>query len=86
MTVFWWFAIPLLIAMAVVTIVDIFRRKLGTKATAGWVLIALLLPVVGPIVYWVTRKPPPEAAEEAYLAEADRRRELQRQPTDRSGL
>lgn len=49
--------IPLLIVYAL-GIVDIVRRdNLERSAKAGWILIVVLLPVIGTIVYWAMRKP-----------------------------
>ena len=83
---FWIIVTPFVIALAVVTIVDIVRHHYGRWQTAAWVLVVICLPLIGSIVYWVARKAGPGDAEHAYLAEADRRSQLQRHPTDRSGF
>jgi hypothetical protein len=83
---FWFITIPFVIALTVVTIVDIFRRKNGGGTIAAWVLLVVVLPVIGSIIYWATRKPTAADVEEAYLAEADTRSHNQRLPTDRAGF
>ena len=83
-----WFVIvvvPLLIVLAALTIVDVFRNAYGGWAIAGWVVLVILLPVIGSLLYWLTRRGKPEDAEQAYLAQADVRRERARLPIDRSG-
>jgi cbb3-type cytochrome oxidase subunit 3 len=71
-----------LLIVWVLTLVDIFRRPLSTKQTVAWVLIVLIVPFIGAIVYWAMRKP--EAGEAEYFAEADaqRRYEAQHRPFD----
>jgi len=85
-TLFWIIAVPFLIVLAALTIVDVFRHPYGGWAKAAWVLFIAVLPVIGSLVYWISRKPAEDAAERAYRAEADVRRDLQHSPIDRSGL
>jgi hypothetical protein len=80
---FIWIAIAVaLLIVWVITIVDIVRHHLGAKQTAGWLLLIVILPFIGAIVYWATRKP--EAGEAEYFAGADaqRRYEAQQRPFD----
>jgi hypothetical protein len=77
---------PFLVILAVLTVVDIIRKVNGGWNIAGWVAIVLILPVIGPVIYWVTRRAAPDAAEQAYLAQAEAHRDLQRAPIDRSGF
>jgi Phospholipase_D-nuclease N-terminal len=51
--------IPLLIVW-VVGIVDIVRRDLPAGLKAGWIMVVLLLPFLGTLVYFIMRKPTPE--------------------------
>jgi hypothetical protein len=74
MTLFWAVVAPLVIVLDVITIIDVIRRHLGGWPTVGWIVLVIALPFVGPLIYWVTRKPPPEAAEQIYSADAERRR------------
>jgi hypothetical protein len=71
-----------LLIVWVITIVDIVRQPLSTKQTVAWLLIVLIVPFIGAIIYWAMRKP--EAGEAEYFAEADaqRRYEAQQRPFD----
>ena len=51
--------IPLLVVWAV-AIVDIARRDLPPGLKAGWIMVVLLLPFVGTLVYFLMRRPTPE--------------------------
>jgi hypothetical protein len=73
MTVFWVLVTPIVIFMDIVAIVDVVRRHLGTAPTIGWIVLILVLPILGPLIYVIARKPSREETEQAYLAEADRR-------------
>jgi hypothetical protein len=77
--------VPLLIVLAALTVVDVFRNVSGGMAIAGWVVLVVVLPVIGSLIYWLTRRGEPDAAEQAYLAQADLRRERAQLPIDRSG-
>jgi hypothetical protein len=52
---FWWLLIVFIVALWVATIVDIVRRRHSRSAgkTAAWILLVLILPVVGTVVYFV---------------------------------
>ena len=52
-----------LVIIWAITVFDIVRRHLGAKQTAAWLLIVILLPFVGAVAYWVTRKPTAEEVE-----------------------
>jgi type VI protein secretion system component VasK len=80
MTFVWAILGFLLLIVWVVTIVDIFRSHLDGKHTAAWVLIVVLLPFVGAIGYWIMRKPAPDEAEQARLAQQSLREESARRP------
>ena len=69
-TFLWVFVgIPLLVVW-VIGIVDILRRDMPGGMKAGWILVVLLLPFVGTLVYFIMRKPTPE---EIRLTEQARR-------------
>jgi hypothetical protein len=51
--------IPLLVVW-VVGIVDIVRRNIPRGTKAVWIMIVLLLPFVGTLVYFLMRKPTQE--------------------------
>jgi hypothetical protein len=62
--------IPLLIIWAL-TIVDIVRRDMPGSHKAAWVLLVLVLPVVGTIIYFVMRKPTETEIRQSQEASAD---------------
>jgi hypothetical protein len=74
-------ALALLIVW-VISIVDIVRRHLGAKRTAAWILIVVILPVVGSIVYWAMRRPSADEVQRQYEATSDIRGEAGRRPFD----
>jgi Phospholipase_D-nuclease N-terminal len=53
-----------------ISVYDIFRRHLGPGRTAAWLLIVIILPFIGSLVYWAMRPASPDELE-AY-AGADR--------------
>jgi type VI protein secretion system component VasK len=78
---FVWVILGLLLLMVwAVTVVDIFRSHLDRTHTAAWLLIVVLLPFVGAILYWVMRKPSGDEVQQAALAEQSRRDEARRRP------
>ena len=82
MTVIWSVIGIALVIIWVLTIVDIVRRHMGTKRTAAWLLIVVILPFVGALAYWLMRKPDAGDAERLAAAERDRRDEAHRRPSD----
>jgi len=81
--------VTLAIAVVIVwliSLVDIFRRHLGAQRTAAWVLIVLILPFVGSVLYWVLRKPEPGEAQRIADIERDRREQAAHRPFDGSGF
>ena len=58
---FFWGALALaLVVIWVLTIADIIKRRLGPSRTAAWLLIVLLLPFAGSILYYALRRPSDE--------------------------
>jgi type VI protein secretion system component VasK len=74
-------AVALLIVW-VISIVDIVRRHLGAKQTAAWILIVVILPVVGSVVYWAMRRPSAEEIQQQTDAQRELRSEAERRPFD----
>jgi len=63
--------IPLVMIWAF-AIIDIFRRDdLGGVAKAVWLVVVVVLPFVGTLVYLVARRPGATADERAAMAEID---------------
>jgi hypothetical protein len=53
----WGLILLALAIVCVVAIVDVVRRDLSRQAKAAWILIVLLLPFVGTLLYFLLRKP-----------------------------
>jgi hypothetical protein len=56
MTVFWVAISIALLAVWVFTLVDLFSRHLDGRHTLAWLLIIILLPFAGALLYWVLRR------------------------------
>jgi hypothetical protein len=69
-------AVPVII-LWVAAVVDVFRQGYSGLKIAGLLLLILVLPILGPVLYFVFRRPTatPESIEAQAMAEADRRRE-----------
>jgi hypothetical protein len=52
---FWWLLVIIIAVIWVATIVDIIRRRHTRTAgkTAAWILLVLILPVLGSILYFL---------------------------------
>lgn len=78
----WPIAAPLLVVLAVVlsvgTVVDVLLdRRCRSQSAMSWVLLVLIAPLVGPIVYWIFGKVwLSTKRERAYAAVAAERREM----------
>ena len=64
----------------VVSIADIAMRKMGAKKTAGWILVVVLLPALGSLLYWALRRPSADELDETVGARADLRGAQPRPP------
>jgi hypothetical protein len=71
MGVFLWLSAVLLAVIWAFTAVDVFRRYRSGWARFGWLVLVLLLPFVGSLIYWLRRGPSTDEVELARLAEAD---------------
>jgi uncharacterized protein (DUF58 family) len=68
-----WGIIGVLLAIVVIiSIFDIVRRHLGAGRTAAWILLVVLLPFLGSLLYWVLRP----AADEEVSRQVDLEREI----------
>jgi hypothetical protein len=66
----------------VITVADIFRRRLGAGPTAGWLIIVLLLPFIGALIYWARREPSRDEVEDQAVAERALREAHRSRPFD----
>ena len=71
MTIFWVFVSAVLAILWVFTIIDIFRRHYTAGATVGWIVLVLVIPYLGAIIYWIVRKPTQAEVDQAILKNAD---------------
>lgn len=86
MPLLWIFVSCLVAVAAIITIVDVVRRHYSGWATAGWIVLAVILPLVGSVIYWAQRKPTRQEADEHYMAEMDLRRTARRKQSGGMGL
>src|SRR5689334_18731656 len=77
--------VPVMI-LWVAAVVDVIRRgQSGLKIAAVLVLI-LIVPVLGPLLYFILRRPEPQSAEAIAMAQADMRREAAQRPVGGTGM
>jgi type VI protein secretion system component VasK len=86
MSFIWWMLAVAVAIVWVISLVDIFRRRLDAARTAAYVLLILILPLVGSLIYWGLRKPEPGDAKRTADAERARREEARRRPFDSTGF
>ena len=86
MSILWFILAALVVLVWALTIADIIRRHLPTGTTIGWIALVVILPLVGSVVWWVTRKPDPGEAEQEYLAQASRRHDAASRSFDSTGM
>jgi phospholipase D-like protein len=83
---FWIIIGGLAAILAVITIFDLVRRHLGGGTTALWILLIVILPFIGSVIYWATRKETPGEIEGSVDADRARREEAARRPFDSTGM
>lgn len=86
MTVLWIIGLTALAVIWGITIVDLFRRHYSGWATVAWLVLIVVLPFIGAVIYWGVRKPSRDEVEQQSLAEADLRRTTAARPFDSTGL
>jgi hypothetical protein len=64
--------VPLLIVWAI-GVFDIVRRDLSSGAKVGWILIVVLFPLIGTLVYFLLRKPTDTEIRQAQAATDEQR-------------
>jgi hypothetical protein len=67
----WLFILLPIAVIWIIGLVDVVRRDLSREAKIGWILIVVLLPVVGTLVYFLLRKPTEEEIRRHREAAAD---------------
>jgi hypothetical protein len=82
MALVWIIIATLLVVIAVISLVDLFRNRQGRSGGAlfGWAVLIVILPLIGSIIYWSRRDVSQGEIEEGRLAQEDLRREAARRP------
>ena len=77
-----------IVILWIAAVVDLLRRGGSGVRIAGYLLLILVFPILGPVLYFVLRKPDmsPAGAEAALMAQEDLRREAARRPTGGTGV
>jgi hypothetical protein len=68
-----------IILLWIAALVDVLRSGRSGLAIAATIVLILIVPILGPVLYFVFRKPHIDV-EQARLADEDRRRERARRP------
>ena len=76
----------ILLVVWVITLADIFRRRRGAGPTAGWLIIVLLLPFLGALIYRARREPAQGEVEYQASAERELREAHRRQRFDSTSV
>ena len=82
------FAMMILVPMVILWVaaaVDVFRHGYTGLKIAALLVLILIVPILGPILYFVFNRPSVDA-EQAYLAEADRRHEASSRSVGGTGM
>ena len=77
--------IPILI-LWVAAVVDVISRGGSGLRIAAMLVLVLIVPILGPLLYFVLRKTDPVSAEDMHMAQADVRREAARRPIGGTGI
>jgi hypothetical protein len=67
-------------------VVDVIRHGASGFKIAAVLVLILVLPVIGPLLYFSFRSPEPQSAESAAMAQADLRREVAHRPVGGTGV
>jgi hypothetical protein len=80
-------AVPVII-LWIAAVADVIRRGGSGLRIAAVLVLILVVPILGPLLYFVFRRPEsgPAAAEAARMAAEDQRREAARRPVGGTGL
>jgi Phospholipase_D-nuclease N-terminal len=70
-----------IVLLWIAAVVDVIRHTHSGLRTAAMLVLILILPILGPLLYFIAfRRSAPPSAEAAYMAQEDQRRERDRQP------
>ena len=65
---------------------DLIRGNHSGWAIVGWMVVILVIPILGPMIYFALRKPTQHDVDEKYLAELALQQERARRPVGGPGL
>ena len=69
--IFWVFLLAIWFYLLIVIFMDLFQRDMSGWAKAAWVIAIIIFPLIGILIYLITRpKPSPEEVAEQHAAEA----------------
>ena len=57
MSVWWILLICVEFIVVVLTLADVFRQQYEMWTTTAWLLLVLIVPLAGALIYWIWRKP-----------------------------
>jgi len=86
MGLLWWILAVSVAIVWAITIVDIVRRRYSGWTAFGWIVLVVVLPFIGSLIYWARRSPSAAEVEEQRLAQASLRSSAAGQPFDSTGL
>jgi hypothetical protein len=65
---------------------DLIRSHRSGWAIVGWMVVILVIPIIGPMIYFALRKPTEHEVDEKYLADLALQQERARRPVGGPGL
>jgi len=76
-----------IIGLWIAAVIDVLRTGGTGLRIAAMLVLILVVPILGPLLYFIFFRPPvPESAEAMHMAQEDRRREAARHPVGGSGV
>ena len=67
-------------------LLDLIRGDHSGWAIVGWMVVILVIPIIGPMIYFAMRKPTRSEVDEKYLADRDLQRAAAARPVGGPGL
>lgn len=77
--------VPVII-LWIVAVADVIRRGGSGLKIAAMLVLILVVPILGPLLYFVFRRPEPVSADAVHMAQEDLRREAARRPVGGTGF
>ena len=65
---------------------DLIQGQYHGWAIVGWMVVILVLPIIGPMIYFGVRNPSPHEIDEKYLADRELQRAAAARPVGGPGL